>query len=135
MLTKQDIKTIESSMLKVFEQKFMPQLLRVFVTKEDLKQEFAKHDRKMDIRFERLEKRIDHMEKRMDERIDDANERMQEMQSTLNTVHLKLDQHIEDTSSTFTAHLRRIHELQGIPVSDKSKVAYTASTDDPKPKK
>ena len=41
MLTKQDIKTIESSMLKVFEQKFMPQLLRVFVTKEDLKQEFA----------------------------------------------------------------------------------------------
>ncbi len=135
MLTKQDIKTIESSMLKVFEQKFMPQLLRVFVTKEDLKQEFEKHDRKMDVRFERLEKRIDHMEKRMDERIDDANERMQEMQSTLNTVHLKLDQHIEDTSSKFTAHLRRIHELQGIPVSDKSKAGYTISTAKPNPKK
>ena len=141
MLTSDDLHLIEGIFGKFFEEKMMPTLIKVFVTKDDLKKAFDQYDRKMDVRFERLEKRIDHMEKRMDERIDegnerinDANERMLEMQSTLNTVHLKLDEHIEDTSSKLTAHLRRIHELQGIPVSDKPKVAYTTSADEPKPK-
>ena len=115
--------------------------MKVFIQKDDLRKAFDKHDRKMDMRFGRLEKRMDHMEETMDQRFaqvdqrfNDANERMLEMQSTLNTVHLKLDEHIEDTSSKLTAHLRRIHELQGIPVSDKPKVAYTTSANEPKPK-
>ena len=153
MLTKQDMKD-------VFEQDLIPALMKVFVTKDDLKEElkraFEKQDQKIGNRFDRLEKRMDHIEETMDQRFaqvderfaqvdqrfaqvdqrfDDANERMQEMQLTLNTVHQKLDQHIEDTSSKLTAHLRRIHELQGIPVSDKTRVGYTTSTVKPKKKK
>ena len=149
MLTSDDLHQIESVFGKYFEEKMMPALMRVFIQKDDLKKAFDQHDRKMDVRFGRLEKRMDNIEERtnqrfsqmdqrfsqMDQRFVEANERMQEMQSTLNTVHLKLDQHIEDTSSKFTAHLRRIHELQGIPVSDKTRVGYTASTVKPKKKK
>ena len=141
MLTSDDLHLIEGIFGKFFEEKMMPTLMKVFIQKDDLRKAFDKHDRKMDMRFGRLEKRMDHMEETMDQRFaqvdqrfNDANERMLEMQSTLNTVHLKLDEHIEDTSSKLTAHLRRIHELQGIPVSDKPKVAYTTSADEPKPK-
>lgn len=146
MLTSDDLHLIEDVFGKYFEEKMMPALMRVFIQKDDLKKAFDQHDRKMDVRFGRLEKRMDHMEETMDQRFaqvderfaqidqrfDDANDRMQEIRSTLDSVHLKLDQHIEDTSSKLTAHLHRIHELQGIPVSDKSEVGYTTSTAKPK---
>lgn len=167
MLTSDDLHLIEDVFGKYFEEKMMPALMRVFIQKDDLKKAFDQHDRKMDVRFGRLEKRMDHMEETMDQRFaqvderfaqmdqrfaqvderfaqidqrfDDANDRMQEIRSTLDSVHLKLDQHIEDTSSKLSAHLRRIHELQGISVSDKPKVGYTILTaklkSKPKPKK
>lgn len=152
MLTSDDLHQIENVFGKYFEEKMMPALMRVFIQKDDLKKAFDQHDRKMDVRFGRLEKRMDHIEETMDrrfaqvderfaqidQRFDDANNRMQEIRSTLDSVHLKLDEHIEDTSSKLNAHLRRIHELQGIPVSDKSQIAYTATTalpKLPKPKK